>query len=93
MKLSLGLNDQQCLSQLLRGSRSSVLVTWPIKGYKLMWNLFAGAQRNEIHVLHLLQVVGNHPETLTTAEVGIEESVGDLVFLRLRGEANQTNLL
>ena len=68
-------------------------VTWPIKGNELMWNFFSGAQGNEIHVLHLFQVIGHHPKTSATAEVGIQESVGDLIFLGLRGEANQTHLL
>lgn len=58
-----------------------------------MWDFLAGPQRDEIHVLHLLAVVGNHPEALPAAEVGVEESVRDLVLLRLRGEADQTNLL
>lgn len=76
-----------------RGNGFSVQVTWPIKGNKLMRNFFSGTQRNEIHVLHLFEVIRHNPETPTTAEVGIEKSIGDLIFLRLGGKANQAHLL
>lgn len=69
------------------------MFTWPIKGNKLMWNFFSGTQWNEIHVLNFFQVIGHNPETPTAAEVGIQKSVGDLILLRLRGEANQAHLL
>lgn len=58
-----------------------------------MWDFFSSTQRNEIHVFHLFQVIGHHPEAAAAAEVGIKQSVGDLIFLRLGGEANQTHLL
>lgn len=58
-----------------------------------MRNFLHRAQRNEVHVLHLFQVIGHYPKTLATAEVGIKEGVGDLIFLRFGCEANQTNFL
>lgn len=48
-----------------------------------MWNFFCGTQRDKVHVLHLFEIIGDHTETLTAAEVGIQESVGNLVFISL----------
>lgn len=70
-----------------------MISTWSIKGNKLMRNFLYRAQRNEVHVLYLFQVIGHYSKTLATTEVGIKEGVRDLIFLRLRGEANQTDFL
>lgn len=68
-------------------------VTWSVERHQLMRDFLFGIQRDKIHVLHLLAVVRNHPKAFTTVEVGVEDSVRDLVLLRVGGEANQTNFL
>lgn len=67
--------------------------TRPVEGYELMRDFVFGVQRDQVHVLHLLAVVGNYPEAFPAVEVGVEDSVGDLVLLRVGGEADQANLL
>jgi hypothetical protein len=70
-----------------------LVVTWAIKGNQLVWDFLNSTQGDEIHVFDLFQVVGDHAEAFTATEVGIEQSVVDLILVGLRGKTNQTHFL
>lgn len=67
--------------------------TWAIKRNNLMWDFLSGPQRDEIHVFNLFAVVSNNTISPATTEIGIQQSVRDLIFLRVWGEANYTYFL
>lgn len=67
--------------------------TWAIKWNNLMWDFLSGPQRDEIHVFNLFAVVSNNTISPATTEIGIQQSVRDLIFLRVGGEANYTYFL
>lgn len=68
-------------------------LTWTIKWNNLMWDFLSGTKGDEIHIFNLFAIVGDDAVSSATAEIRIQQSVRDLIFLRVWGETNYTYFL
>lgn len=65
-------------------------LTWSLKGQKFWWNRILSTERNQIEVLDMSVVISYNTKSTTTAKIGVQRNVGNLLLFCCRMETNQT---